>query len=92
MDIYLKIKDDEDLIVHVWPKDSVFPDFFNSQAVKWWKDQLTKFKNMLNFSGLWLDMNEASDFCGGVCYQRQATDHPVKYNLKYVPTGEDIER
>ena len=37
-------------------------------------------------------MNEASDFCGGLCYKRQQADSPVKYNLKYLPTSEDLER
>jgi hypothetical protein len=29
------------------------------------------------FDGLWEDMNEASDFCDGICYKKQQADHPV---------------
>eukprot|EP00347_Sterkiella_histriomuscorum_P022543 403338093 len=90
-DLFIKIRD-EDLIVQVWPKDSVFPDFFHPQSFSWWKDQLNEFFKTIPFSGLWQDMNEASDFCGGLCYKRQEADDPVKYKLKYVPTAEDLEK
>jgi len=36
-DIFIKIKNDEDLIAQVWPKDSVFPDFLNDDAFEWWE-------------------------------------------------------
>jgi alpha-glucosidase len=36
-------------------------------------------------------MNEASNFCKGVCYQSQMSTNPVKYKLPYVPTGRDLE-
>ena len=45
----------------------------------------------VEFDGLWLDMNEASNFCVGACYQRQVPAKPVKTMLKYVPTGRDLE-
>ena len=37
-------------------------------------------------------MNEASDFCGGVCYPEQEVKNPVKYSLPYTPTGRSLER
>ena len=43
------------------------------------------------FDGLWLDMNEASDFCGGVCYPEQTPLKQVKYDLPYTPTGRSLE-
>ncbi len=43
------------------------------------------------FDGLWLDMNEASDFCGGLCDQAKQVEKPVKYQLPYTPTGRDLE-
>ena len=52
-DIYVKIKEGEDLIANIWPKDSVFPDFFNDKTMTWWSDQLTAFSKVLPFSGLW---------------------------------------
>ena len=41
----------------------------------------------LNFDGLWEDMNEASDFCSGSCYNDEKVDSPTEYKLKYTPTG-----
>jgi hypothetical protein len=36
-------------------------------------------------------MNEASNFCNGVCYEEQEAAYPVKHRLPYVPTGRDLE-
>jgi alpha-glucosidase (family GH31 glycosyl hydrolase) len=37
------------------------------------------------FDGLWQDMNEASNFCDGVCYQSQQPAISVVSKLRYVP-------
>lgn len=36
-------------------------------------------------------MNEASNFCKGACYRDQIVANPVKNNLRYTPTGRDLE-
>jgi len=36
-------------------------------------------------------MNEASNFCNGVCYDSQKSSMPVKDQLMYTPTGRDLE-
>jgi len=66
------IKDEagtDDFTGEVWPVNSVYPDFFKTATKTWWKDQLTQFWKTLEFDGLWLDMNEASNFCNGACYE-----------------------
>lgn len=53
----------------VWPVDAVYPDFTKTVTNDWWKANLGKFHDTVAFDGLWLDMNEASNFCNGVCYR-----------------------
>ena len=47
----------------VWPVDAVFPDFFKKETGEWWANALTQMNETVGFDGLWLDMNEASNFC-----------------------------
>lgn len=88
--VFLKING-EVFVGQVWPNDAAFPDFFDSRGIKWWQDNLDEMHKKVGFDGLWLDMNEASNFCVGVCYQRQQPAVPVKTMLKYVPTGRELE-
>ena len=88
--VFLKLNG-ETFIGQVWPNDAAFPDFFNPTAIKWWQDNLSSMQGLLPFDGLWLDMNEVSNFCGGVCYKYQTPAKSVKSNLKYIPTGRDLE-
>lgn len=90
-DIYIKINNNQTVIGVVWPKDAAYPDFFNPKTKKWWKEELTNLHQTLAFDGLWEDMNEASDFCGGVCYPEQAVADPIRSHLPYTPTGRNLE-
>lgn len=47
----------------VWPGDSVFPDFMNSQVRKWWGNN-QKIMFNLGIAGIWNDMNEPASFNG----------------------------
>jgi alpha-glucosidase (family GH31 glycosyl hydrolase) len=75
----------------VWPDDAAFPDFFAKNTTDFWKHWLTEFHNAVPFDGLWEDMNEASNFCNGVCYADQAAESPVKHKLPYIPSARDLE-
>ena len=45
-----------------------FPDFLSAEGQSWWQDQVTNFYSQVEFDGLWVDMNEPSNFCTGhVC-------------------------
>jgi hypothetical protein len=35
-------------------------------------------------------MNEASNFCNGICYDSQRSDSPILYQLPYIPTGYNL--
>jgi alpha-glucosidase (family GH31 glycosyl hydrolase) len=52
----------------VWPGNATFIDWLHPNATKYWLAQLQKFQATSVFKGLWLDMNEASNFIDGELY------------------------
>jgi len=56
----------------VWPGPTYFPDFFHPSAQSYWTQQLKNFHDAVPVDGIWIDMNEVSNFCnvdgrGQVC-------------------------
>ncbi|KFQ46781.1 Sucrase-isomaltase, intestinal, partial [Nestor notabilis] len=47
------------------PGDSVFPDYTNPRTVEWWTQLCLEFKDVLDYDGIWIDMNEPSNFLEG---------------------------
>ncbi|CAN0009790.1 unnamed protein product [Bubo scandiacus] len=49
-----------------WPPgDSVFPDYTNPRTVEWWTQMCLELKDVLDYDGIWIDMNEPSNFLRG---------------------------
>ncbi|KAI6220383.1 Maltase-glucoamylase, intestinal [Aphelenchoides fujianensis] len=49
----------------VWPDNhTAFPDFFDftGSTQQWWADEIANFHTVLPFDGLWIDMDEPSNF------------------------------
>ncbi|KAL7640683.1 UNVERIFIED_CONTAM: hypothetical protein RMT77_008958 [Armadillidium vulgare] len=47
----------------VWPtNNTVFPDFFKPATGKWWTNEFQTFHKTVDFDGVWIDMNEVSNF------------------------------
>lgn len=68
-DTFIKNPDGTEYVGQVWPGYTVFPDWFAENAQKYWTEALTNWSNSgVEFSGIWLDMNEASSFCDGSWY------------------------
>nr|XP_034988351.1 sucrase-isomaltase, intestinal [Zootoca vivipara]XP_034988352.1 sucrase-isomaltase, intestinal [Zootoca vivipara] len=67
------------LIGEVWPGLTVFPDYSNPAADEWWSKECSDFHNQLPYDGLWIDMNEISNFVKG-----SKNGCPVN-NLNYPP-------
>uniref|UniRef100_A0A8C4U594 Lysosomal alpha-glucosidase n=1 Tax=Falco tinnunculus TaxID=100819 RepID=A0A8C4U594_FALTI len=49
----------------VWPGPTAFPDFTNPETHEWWHDMVKDFHNQVPFDGMWIDMNEPSNFVEG---------------------------
>jgi len=77
--IHTSASNTEPLTGVTWPGYSVWVDFLNPTAVSFWEECLLEFHNKVDFDGLWLDMNEPSNFCDGDCLDG------VHYNYYYFP-------
>lgn len=53
----------ENFLGQVWPGPTVFPDWFSINATTYWTTQLKQFHEMVPYDGIWIDMNEVSNFC-----------------------------
>ncbi|XP_031791831.1 maltase-glucoamylase, intestinal [Piliocolobus tephrosceles] len=53
------------LIGEVWPGQTVFPDYTNPSCAVWWTKEFELFHNQVEFDGMWIDMNEVSNFVDG---------------------------
>ncbi|KAM4843713.1 lysosomal alpha-glucosidase [Thomomys bottae] len=53
------------LIGKVWPGSTAFPDFTNPETLNWWQDMVAEFHAQVPFDGMWIDMNEPSNFVKG---------------------------
>ncbi|KAF8587489.1 glycoside hydrolase family 31 protein [Ramaria rubella] len=68
LDSWIKNPDGSEYVGQVWPGYTVFPDWFANNTQQYWTDALTNWsRSGVNFSGIWLDMNEISSFCDGSC-------------------------
>jgi len=67
LDIWIKNPDGSPFIGRVWPGLTVFPDWFHPKTFQWWEDCIGDFHKTAAFDGLWIDMNEVSNFCSGNC-------------------------
>ncbi|KAM5190698.1 maltase-glucoamylase [Callospermophilus lateralis] len=53
------------LIGEVWPGETVFPDYTNPNCAVWWAKEFELFHSEVEFDGIWIDMNEVSNFVDG---------------------------
>ncbi|XP_061191912.1 lysosomal alpha-glucosidase-like [Saccostrea echinata] len=65
MDIWIKDSTGKPLIGKVWPGDVVFPDFTNPKTTDYWTQMTKAFHDKVKFDGMWIDMNELSNFYDG---------------------------
>ena len=55
------------LMASVWPGKTIFPDFFNPDVYKIWDRGFDDYYEIIQYDGVWLDMNEISNLKKGNC-------------------------
>jgi alpha-glucosidase (family GH31 glycosyl hydrolase) len=91
-DIYIKDPNDlqKPFIGKVWPGDAVFVDWLHENAEDWWVEELKEFQKKIAFDGVWIDMNEAANFCNGHCKEADQVKDSLQNNLFWIPGGRDL--
>lgn len=65
-DIFIRDKRGSYYVGQVWPGPVYFPDFMHPNIESYWYEEINNFYKLLPFDGLWIDMNECSNFCSGI--------------------------
>ncbi|XP_020659956.3 lysosomal alpha-glucosidase [Pogona vitticeps] len=80
--VFINNTEGKPLIGKVWPGLTAYPDFSNPDTHQWWLENLSRFYSLVPFDGVWIDMNEPSNFMDGSsegCSQGELDNPP------YVP-------
>ncbi|CAO1619320.1 unnamed protein product [Parajaminaea phylloscopi] len=92
-DVFLKNANGTTYVGQVWPGFTYFPDWLSDNAQTWWNQGFKNFSELVDFSGIWLDMNEPSSFCVGSCGSganlSQWFGHEVPTSVAGWPEGYD---
>eukprot|EP00878_Enallax_costatus_P026511 GHUV01028453.1.p1 GENE.GHUV01028453.1~~GHUV01028453.1.p1 ORF type:complete len:274 (+),score=72.90 GHUV01028453.1:394-1215(+) len=65
-DVFIKDVTGAPYLGQVWPGATHYPDFLSvNKTWPWWKQELQDMWNKVPYDGMWIDMNEASNFCDG---------------------------
>ncbi|CAL8132402.1 unnamed protein product [Orchesella dallaii] len=66
MDVWVKKADGTPALGKVWPEHPCyFPDYSRNSTREWWRILIKEFHDLLEYDGLWIDMNEPANFDQG---------------------------
>uniref|UniRef100_H2YRG7 Glycoside hydrolase family 31 N-terminal domain-containing protein n=1 Tax=Ciona savignyi TaxID=51511 RepID=H2YRG7_CIOSA len=85
MELDVFIKDPttmEPIVGVVWPGATVFPDYTHPSIGSYWEKQLLRYYELVKFDGVWIDMNEPSNFGTG---SKSGCPNNTLENPPYVP-------
>jgi alpha-glucosidase (family GH31 glycosyl hydrolase) len=71
--VFIKNSNGNIFVGKVWPGYTAYPDFTHPNASDFWYGLVSEFMNGVDVDGLWIDMNEVSNFCDGDCNGASST-------------------
>lgn len=88
-DVFIKNKDGGVMLGTVWPGESHYVDWFHPKAEGYWADMLERTYSNVKFAGIWLDMNEPTNFANGEVGKEWEMS---KFDrLPYTPGGQPLK-
>ena len=89
----------KNLIITVWPGNTLIPDFFNPNITFLWQYGLKSYRDLVHYDGIWFDMNEVaglkrdSKCIGEEAEKCDKIDNYYYYDdLPYLPGYDGYER